>query len=377
MVSNDRPHLAAQQAGDPGLNKSRPPAQGRVVALTGAFGFLGRRLIRRLERDPTVQRIVAIDIRDPMELARREGESTEPATFLKNHGRISAHNLDLTLAGSATVLSDILRAEEVDTVCHLAFLSNPSHAEELAHELETIGTMYVLNAAKAAGVKRLSSLSTTMLYGARSDNPAWLRETDPLRSRSANLWLRDKADAEEQVRRFAEATPECAVSILRMGLVLGGGSRNFWSRYFHRSRVPTVLGFDPLVQVLHAEDAAEGLYATVMQGPRGLYHLVGRGVLPLSNVIRGLGKRSLPLPASAGSALLSSLWQAQLIEIPPSFLDYVRWSWVADGAQLREAVGFVPSLNTAEAVRRTRADQTLAATAYDFRGSNSPPRTAS
>lgn len=376
MAPNDSPHVPKHSAGEPSTQAARSSAKGRVVALTGAFGFMGRRLIRRLERDPNVQRIVAIDVRDPMELARREGESTDPATFLKNHGRISAHSLDLTLASAATTLSDILVSEQVDTVCHLAFLSNPSHAEELAHELETIGTMYVLNAAKAAGVKRFSSLSTTMLYGARSDNPAWLSETDPLRARSANLWLRDKVDAEEQVRRFAEATPECAVSILRMGLVLGGGIRNFWSRYFHRSRVPTVLGFDPLIQVLHVEDAAEGLYAAVMQGPNGLFHLVGRGVLPLSNVIRGLGKRALPLPASAGTALLSSLWQAQLIEIPPSFLDYVRWSWVADGTCLREAVGFSPQLNTADAVRRTRADQTLAIATNDFRNTKHPSRTA-
>lgn len=354
--------LAAAQIGGktaPQLESGSAP-QKRVVALTGAFGFLGRRLIQRLEQDPTVQRIVAIDVRDPMELARREGESTDPATFLKNHGRLSAHVLDFTWTGAEAALAQIFASEGVDTVCHLAFLSNPSHANEMAHELETIGTMYVLNAAKAAGVARLSSLSTTMLYGARPDNPAWLSEQDPLRGRSGNLWLRDKMDAEEQVRRFAEGNPDCAVSILRLGLVLGGGIRNFWTRFFQRARVPTVLGFDPLLQVLHAEDAAQGLYRVVMMGPRGLFHLVGRGVLPLSHVIRGLGKKSFPLPASAGTALLSSLWQAQLVEMPPSFLDYLRWSWVADGSRLQNAVDFLPALNTSEAIRRARADAKLA-----------------
>lgn len=331
------------------------PQPGRVVAVTGAFGFLGRRLTRRLERDPDVERIVAIDLRSAVELARREGEPTDPASYLRAHSRVSAHQIDLTATGADRDLLDVFQSERVDTVCHLAFLSSPTHAVELAHELETIGTMYVLNATKAAGIERLSSLSSTMLYGARSDNPAWLTEDHPLRASDESRWLRDKIDADRQVRRFADANPSCRASVLRLGIVLGEGSRSFWPRYLGRPVVPTVLGYDPLFQVLHAEDAARGLHAVVKQGPRGVFNLVGRGVLPLSEVIHRLGHRALPIPATAGNALLSTLWRAQLVEIPPPFLDYLRWPWVAEGKRLEAAVGFSPRYTTAEALDRADA----------------------
>lgn len=336
---------------------TRQPSPGkRIVAVTGAFGFLGRKLLRRLERDPDVQRIVAIDLRDAMELVVREGESTDPTRVLKTHSRVSAHQLDLTAPGADRELQEIFVAERVDTVCHLAFLSNPTHAMEMAHELETIGTMYVLNAIQAClGVRHVVSLSSTMLYGARLENPSWLTESHPLAASQDSRWLRDKVDADAQVRRFSEANPDRDISVVRVGIVLGEGTRNFWSRYLGRSVVPTVLGFDPLFQILHAEDASRGMHALVKQAPRGIFNLAGRGVLPLSQVIHHLGHRALPIPASAGSALLSTLWRAQLIEIPPMFLDYLRWPWVADIHHLYEQVGFLPRYSTREAVERAAA----------------------
>lgn len=329
--------------------------EGQVIAITGAFGFLGRKLIRRLEADPSVERIVAIDVRDPLELARKEGEPLDPATFLARHSRLSAHQLDLTVPGAERELVEIFRTEGVSSVCHLAFLSNPTHAEELAHELETIGTMYVLHAAQAAGVFTLTSLSSTMCYGARPDNPAWLTEDHPLRAPTESRFLRDRLDAERQVRRFAEQNPKCATSIVRLGIVLGGGTSSFWARYLGRPVVPKVMGYDPLFQILHADDAARGLYAVLAKRPRGALNLVGRGVLPLSRVIERLGHVALPVPAGLGRSLLSALWGAQLVEMPPALLDYLRWSWVCEGKRMREVVGFSPRYSTEEALAHLEA----------------------
>jgi len=319
-------------------------AQGpRVVALTGAFGFLGRRLLHRLEADSDVERIVALDARSPLELARREGESEDPARYLERHHKVSAHQIDLAEAGTDGVLATIFENEGVDTVCHLAFLSNPTHQTDSAHELETIGTMYVLNAVRAAKVSRLVSRSSTMCYGALPDNPAWLVENHPLRGGKASRYVADKADADRQVQSFAEKNPKTRCTILRLGAMLGGSrTRNFWTRYFTRPVVPTVLGYDPLFQFLYSDDAVEGIYQSLKKGPEGAFNLVGRGVLPLSVVVERLGRRRMPIPAIAAASSLEALWSAQLVEMPPSFVDYFRWSWVADGSALERAIGFRP-----------------------------------
>lgn len=355
----------ASRRGARKTSKQRAPSaprehSGRVVAVTGAFGFFGRRLIRQLEADPTVERVVAIDIRSPMELAEREGEPTDPAAYLAAHARLSAHQLDLTAPGADRELREILEGEGAEALCHLAFLSNPTHARELAHELENIGTMYVLNAVRAAGVGQLLTLSTTMAYGARHDNPAWITEDHPLQGPEDSRYIRDKIEADQQTLRFGSEHPDVRVAVARMGVVLGSGIRSFWARYFGRPLVPTVLGYDPLFQVLHADDAVRGLKAVLDSLARpgakgGAYNIVGRGVLPLGRVIKGLGRRSLPLPATVGSGLLTTLWNFQVAEMPPSFVEYLRWPWVCDGRRMYEELGFLPGRTTAEVVEQLSA----------------------
>src|SRR4051794_20904549 len=104
----------------------------RVVALTGAASFLGRNLVGILEEDPRIARVIAIDVKAP--------DTTGPKTRM--------YPVDLTAFASEERVGEILAAERVDTLIHLAFLSSPTHAVAWAHELESVGTMHVLNAAR-------------------------------------------------------------------------------------------------------------------------------------------------------------------------------------------------------------------------------------
>jgi UDP-glucose 4-epimerase len=333
-----------------------PPPQGdrAVVAVTGAFGSLGRRLVRALENDPKVERIVALDVRSPLGL---DGDP-DPIGFLSRHAKLSAHTLDLTEQGADAELARILVAEKAGALMHLALLSTPTHALEMAHETETIGTLHVLHACAAARVRQIVSLSSAMCYGARPDNPAWLTESQPLRppwSRS----LKDKADADAQALRFGEEHKDVAVSVARLGAVLGTAPDHFFSRTLSRRFVPAVLGYDPLWQLMLVDDAVAALHALYTSEARGAFNVVGRGVLPVSHVLTRLGRMPLFLPASLGKTVVGALWSAQLVEMPKQFLDYFRWSWVCDASRLQRETGFVPinDIGTALTVfgRETRA----------------------
>ncbi len=316
------------------------PGDPRIVAVTGAFGSLGRRLVRLLERDVNVERVVAIDIRNALEGAARDGEPTDPQSFLAAHDKLSAHSLDLTEAGADRELAGILTKERAGSLIHLAFLSTPVHALEMAHELETIGTMYVLNAAAEAKVSTLLSLSSAMCYGARPDNPAWITEEQPLRP-PASRSLRDKAEADAAVLKLAVEHREMAVSVARLGAVVGTAADHFWTRTLSRPLVPSVLGYDPLVQLMLIDDAVAAVHAMWTARARGAFNVVGSGVLPWSHVLTRLGKTPLPLPAGVGQSIVGALWSAQLIDMPRQFLDYLRWPWVCDGGKLQQETGFM------------------------------------
>lgn len=327
--------------------------QPHVVAITGAFGFLGRRVIYALEEDDHVTKIVAIDVRSGMELARTGEESQDSSAYLNAHHKVSAFQLDLGEAGADREMAAIFQREKVDTICHLAFLSNPTHQLDFAHELETIGTMYVLTAAKAAGVSRFVSLSSTMCYGARRDNPAWLTEENELRGSSDSRFVKDKIDADMQVLRFDAQHDDIPCAVMRLGAILGGSrTRNFWTRYLTRPVVTTIMGYDPLFQFLHASDAVRAIIAAMYSQSRGAFNVVGSGVLPLSHIIRGMGSRTAPLPSGVAKSILDKLWNAQLIEMPPRFIYYLQWPWLADGSKIEKEMGFQPKWDVEALMRK-------------------------
>lgn len=307
--------------------------------------MLGRRLLQRLEHDDTVDKIVAVDVRSGMGLlddAWGAHESEAATSILLRHPKLSAHTLDLTTPGADRELADVFLTEGVGTVFHLAILSTPTHHKEMAHELETIGTHYVLHAAAEARVRHMVCLSSAMCYGARPDNPAFLTEDHPLRPPPARA-LKDKADADAQARKLAEEHDGITVAVARLGAMAPTARDHFWTRLFTRRVVPAVLGYDPLMQLLHPDDAVDALIGLWRSRAGGAFNVVGRGHLPLSHMLTRLGRAPFYVPAGLGKSLVSALWQAQLIEMPHHYLDFLRWPWLCDDGRLRKTTGFTPA----------------------------------
>jgi UDP-glucose 4-epimerase len=152
------------------------------------------------------------------------------------------------------------------------------------------------------------------------------------------------------VRRFAEAHPDTCVTVLRLAPLLGPTVENWVTRWLSRRLVPTLMGFDPLVQLLHEMDAVAAFKLALDRRAPGVFNVVGEGVLPISTVTKLAGRGSVPVPARLLRASTSLLWMASLNEAPPHFVAFLRYLCVADGAEARRVLGFVPACTTREAV---------------------------
>lgn len=304
------------------------------LAVTGAQTFLGRNLIGLLEEDPKVARIIALDTVAP----DTAGEKTH------------FYEMDVSQPAAEERLAEILGAEAVQCVAHLAFLEAPTQATAWAHELESVGTMHVLNACRRSNVRKFIMRSHTSLYGAHPTNPNFLTEGHPLRARAAEPYFADKLQAERDALRFGKPGSGRSVTVLRMAPILGPGVQNAITRYLGRRAVPTLLGFDPLWQFLHEADAVAALKLAVNRDVAGIYNIVGQGVLPLSTAIKLAGRVNVPLPSPFARSLARALWVAHLLEAPPALLDYLQYICVADGAAAEVHLGFVPAFTTREAV---------------------------
>jgi UDP-glucose 4-epimerase len=118
--------------------------------------------------------------------------------------------------------------------------------------------------------------------------------------------------------------------------------------------VPTLLGFDPLWQALHEEDAARALYHSLSANAEGEFNIVGRGVLPLSGLIRLAGAQPLPLPGPLYRAALKTMTSLGGPGFPTALLDYMHYGWVANGERAEEELGFIPMFHARDAVAAMR-----------------------
>ena len=319
-----------------GLARSRNSGHegSRTIALTGARTFLGKNLLKLLEEDARVRRIVVIDA-DPPE---RAGVKTR------------SYPVDRTQPNASARIAEILASEAVDAFVHLGFLENPVRSAAWAHEYESVGTLNVLNACREQRVKKLVLGSSTSLYGPHLDNPHFLREAAPLRGVFGAPFFADKIDAERQVEAFAREQTSACVTVLRFAPLLGPTVESYLTRWLSRRLVPTLLGYDPLLQFVHEVDAIFALKHALDGDVPGVFNIVGDGVLPASKVIKLMGRNSLPLPYFLARRLTALLWLAGASEVPSQMLRFLRHLCVADGDKARRELGFLPSYTTREAV---------------------------
>ena len=304
------------------------------IAITGTSSFLGSRLLRRLSEARGPDRVLAVDISSP------------PPTLEGVRHRM----VDLTLPAADQRLLDAFQEEEVDGLVHCAFFTDPRRDSSYSHELESIGTLNLVAAAAAAGIKQLVMRSFTAVYGARGRNPNFLTEEQPPRSHESFWWLADKVEAEEHALSYARRYPQMTVTILRLAPLIGPGVHNFYTRLFGRRVVSVLMGYDPLVQMLHPDDALDAFDAALRRKAGGVFNIVPRNSFTLLTALHLADKVTVPVPHPLAYLAADLMWASGVGEAPGEFIDYVRYLFVADGEKARRELGFEPRYGSRESL---------------------------
>ena len=258
------------------------------------------------------------------------------------------HEVQLPRADQRLV--DIFREEEVDTVFHAAFFTSPRRDAAYSHELESIGTLHLAAAAAASGVRHLLLRSFTATYGARGQNPNFLTEDRRPDAHARLGWVRDKVEAEEHAFSFSRRYPGLGVTVLRFATLLGPGVYTFYTRIFSKRVVPVVLGYDPLVQLLHPDDALDAAGAALATGPSGVVNVVPRDTISLLTALHLADKLTVAVPHVVAYPVADLWWGAGVGEAPAGFIDYARYLFVADGEKARGELGFEPRYTSRDAL---------------------------
>lgn len=308
-----------------------PPS---VVLVTGVSRFLGSRLAARLAENPAVDHVIGVDTVPPDRALRAK------------LGRTRFVRADIRKPLIAKVIN-----EGVDTVVHASITAMPREAGGRApmKELNVIGTMQLLAACQQSpSVRRLVLRSTTAVYGASSRDPAMFTEDMPAGQVPRSGYAKDAVEVEGYVRGFARRRPDVSIAVLRLANLIGPQVDSVFSRYFAMPVVPTVLGYDPRVQMVHQDDAVEMLYRAGVEDWAGAVNVAGSGVLLLSQAIRRAGRVAVPVPQPAAGVVARLMRRAGL-DFTPEQARFLNFGRVVDTTRLRTELGYRPRYTTAAA----------------------------
>ena len=121
------------------------------------------------------------------------------------------------------------------------------------------------------------------------------------------------------------------------------------ARYLTGPLVPTVLGHDARLQLLHEQDALGALERATMAGRAGTFNIGADGIIMMSQAIRRAGRLSLPVPTFAVRAIDALRKATTNSELTPEQLAYLSYGRVMDTTRMRTELGFEPRWTTAEA----------------------------
>lgn len=291
------------------------------VFITGASGFIGSALTAALAAREPAATHYAFDLRPP------------PGPAARNLVQIQGDIRSPELSGH-------LQRLRPRVVVHLASVVAAGGDAARDFDIDVNGTRNVLEAARAAGVKRLVLTSSGAAYGYHADNPVPLTETDTLRGNDDFPYARHKRLVEEMLADFRAAAPELEQIIFRPCTVLGPGVANQITALFER---PFVLGLTgrtpPFVFVSEADVVAALLRAVEPDAPPGIYNLAGDGTLSTREIAARIGRPHLAVPPWLLKALLGLLHGIGLSRVGAADVKFLQYRPVLCNRALKRDFG--------------------------------------
>lgn len=325
--------MGREQSSNRSERNERRMGQGKRILITGVSNYLGLRLARRFEQDDDIEAVVGVDLHEPP-------GPIEKLEFV----RADIRN---------PLIARVLDSTGVDTLIHTNISSHPSRlgGRSQMKENNVMGTLQLLAAAqRAKRMKRVIMKSSTAVYGMGPKEPSIVREDHDNRHAHLYGYGKDCAEAETYVRDFARRRKDVEVVILRMQSLIGPTVRTNMTDYLSLPVIPTALGYDPRLQLVHEEDAVEAFACATHGAPKGIYNITGRGVVFLSKAIRMLGKVGLPMLYPAATMTSSILRRLGTVDFPPDQLQFLIYGRVVDYSRARAEFGFVARYTTEEAI---------------------------
>ena len=312
------PTKVAERRAAPTSGMRPKPALEGAVLVTGICGRLGKLLARELHR---TDQVVGVDRRP----------------FPDRPKDIVHHELDMR----RKKMKDIFRGRNIRAVVHLGVLHDLRRSDRERHSWNIVAFQKLLDYMSQYEVPKLVVLSGANVYGPQATNPQFLTEDAPLLGAQHFGAMRDLIELDMLAQSFFWKHPSTETVVLRPCHIVGR-VHNAASNYLRLDRPVMVMGFDPMMQVVHEKDVVRAIQHALRPGVRGIFNIRGPGEMPLSHLVRKAGGRPRVVPAPLAKVALDQLWKLRLSSFPAQELDHLRYVCMVDDSRARAELGYEP-----------------------------------
>jgi UDP-glucose 4-epimerase len=285
------------------------------LAVTGASGYIGKRLVQALCDDDRVERVLGFDI--------------VPSSFA--HPKLVFDSIDVRDPSLEARLAGI------DALVHLAFIMDPIKNASEMREVNVNGSQNIFMCAGKAGVRKIVYSSSATVYGAHPDNDRPLTEESPLRANLDFSYAAHKLEVEYVLKEFREEFPDVSMTVLRPAIVFGPNVDNAWAHMLELPVMFSVQDHAAPLQFVHEDDVARALHKVAIEDAPGIYNLAAPGGLEVDEMLSLLGRRRIELSEPVAFSMMDRMWSMGLVEAPAGMLHYVMYPWVVSTDKLAEA----------------------------------------
>lgn len=304
----------------------------KVVLVTGVSRYLGGLYARRLSEDPSVERILGVDVVPPKHSIGR-------AEFV----RADIRN---------PMIGRIMAQAAVDTVVHMNVIATPrdTGGRVTQKEINVIGTMQLLAACqKSNSVTRLVVKSSAAVYGSSPRDPALFSEDMNPKTLPRTGFGKDSVEVEGYVRGFSRRRPDVEITMLRLANVVGPNIRTAVTDYFSLPVVPVPLGYDARFQLIHEDDATDAMILATTGPAAGIVNVAGDGFVTVAQCAAIAHRPIVPCPLPAAGLLGTLVRRSGLADFSSDLLTFLAFGRGLDTSRMRAVLGFEPRLTTREA----------------------------
>ena len=290
------------------------------MAVLGGGTPLGRRVVASLRRRAEVDRAIGIEqhpFDDPT-----KNEDLEFLSWAPDH----------------RPFAEYLLKEEIDTVIDCGLVADRAGTATQPSGADVISAMYIAAALadERSLVRSWVLVSSSTFYPSQSYMPLLQREEHSV-SPTASDRGTSIAEAEKYARNLANRLPHVNVAIMRLQELAGRDCRGPLATLLARPFVPQIPGFDPVIQLLHVDDAVSALSWAADVELAGLYNVSSSNMLRWSEAIEATGHRSFPIIPVSLIPIEPLLEKLSIPFVSSSMLDLLRYGHAIDIEKISHA----------------------------------------